>query len=267
MQIPLHAGRDISESDTLEANAVAVVSQSFAKRYFPGVDPIGQRFEFAFKERTIVGIVGDIRVRGLEGESEPQVYLSYRQVDDGSIVFYFPKELVIRASTDPATLVPAVRSIIRKADPDMPISLVRTLDEVVAADTASRTTQLRVLGVFAGLSLLLAGVGLHGLLSFAVSQRVPEISLRMALGARAGDVLRLVLRQGLILATIGAGIGMALAYAAGRWMEALLAGVEPGDVMTFTAAAGVAILMTISGSLLPALRAVRIDPATVLRAE
>jgi ABC-type antimicrobial peptide transport system permease subunit len=149
----------------------------------------------------------------------------------------------------------------------MPISLVRTLDEVVAADTASRTTQLRVLGVFAALSLLLAGVGLHGLLSFAVSQRVPEISLRMALGARAGDVLRLVLRQGLALAAIGAGVGMALAYAAGRWMEALLAGVEPGDLITFAAAAGVAILMTVSGSLLPALRAVRIDPATVLRAE
>ena len=267
MQIPLQAGRDISESDTLEANAVAVVSQSFAKQYFPGVDPIGQRFEFAFMERTVVGLVGDIRVRGLEGESEPQVYLSYRQVADGNIMFYIPKELVIRASADPVTLVPAVRSIIRKADPDMPISLVRTLDEVVTADTASRTTQLRVLGVFAGLSLLLAGIGLHGLLSFAVSQRVPEISLRMALGARPGDVLRLVLRQGLILAAIGAVVGMTLAYAAGRWMEALLAGVKPGDLITFATAAGVAMLMTLSGSLIPALRAVRVDPATVLRAE
>ncbi|HEX2444674.1 MAG TPA: ABC transporter permease [Vicinamibacterales bacterium] len=267
MQIPLHAGRDISESDTLEANAVAVVSQSFAKRYFPGVDPIGQRFEFAFMERTVVGLVGDIRVRGLERESEPQVYLSYRQVGDGNIMFYLPKELVVRASADPVTLVPAVRSIIRKADPDMPISLVRTLDEVVAADSASRTIQLRVLGVFAGLSLLLAGIGLHGLLSFAVSQRVPEISLRMALGARAGDVLRLVLRQGLVLAAIGAVVGMTLAYAAGRWMEALLAGVKPGDLITFAAAAGIAVLMTVSGSLIPALRAVRVDPATVLRAE
>jgi putative ABC transport system permease protein len=138
---------------------------------------------------------------------------------------------------------------------------------VVAADTASRTTQLRVLGAFAALSLLLAGVGLHGLLSFAVSQRVPEISLRMALGARRGDVLRLVIRQGFALAMGGAVVGMGLAYAAGRWMEALLAGVTPGDLVTFGAAAAVALLMTISGTLLPALRAVRVDPATVLRAE
>jgi putative ABC transport system permease protein len=124
-----------------------------------------------------------------------------------------------------------------------------------------------VLTAFAVLSLLLAGIGLYGLLSFAVSQRVPEISLRMALGARGGNVLSLVLRQTLVLATIGAIAGMGLAYAAGRWMEGLLFGVRPGDLVTFSAAAGVALLMTISGSLLPALRAVRVDPATVLRAE
>jgi len=265
--IPLRAGRDILESDTFEANGVVVVSDSFVKRYLPGVDPIGRRIDFALRERTIVGVVGNIRVRGLERDSEPQAYVSYRQVRDGNIIFYIPKELVIRAATDPAALVPSVRRIVRSADPDVPIAAVRTLPGVVAADTASRTTQLRVLGAFAALSLLLAGIGLHGLLSFAVSQRLPEISLRMALGARGRDVLSLVLRQVLILTLVGAVVGMALAYAVGRWMEGLLFGVRPGDLVTFSTAAVVALLMTISGSVFPALRAVRVDPATVLRAE
>jgi predicted permease len=266
-QIPLRQGRGISEWDTAKAPGVAVVSESFAKRYWPGQDAMGKRFTFAYLPRTVVGIVADIRVRGLERESEPQVYLSYQQVPDGAIRFYAPKELVARSSGDPAALVPMVRAIIRKADPDLPIAAVRTLQEVVDTDTGSRATQLRVLTAFAALSLLLAGVGLHGLLSFAVSQRVPEISLRMALGARGRDVLALVLRQALLLAASGAIVGMALAYAAGRWMQGLLFGVQPGDLVTFSTAAGVALLMTITGSLLPALRAVRVDPATVLRSE
>jgi hypothetical protein len=265
--IPLRAGRDIRESDTLEANGVAVVSESFVKKYLPGVDPIGRRIDFALRERTIVGVVGDIRVRGLERVSEPQAYVSYRQVRDGNIIWYVPKELVIRSATNPTTFAPAIRRIIRTADPDVPIAAMRTLTEVVAADTASRSTQLRVLTAFAALSILLAGIGLHGLLSFAVSQRIQEISLRMALGARAGDVLGLVLRQVLILTVVGAVAGMALAYAAGRWMEGLLFGVRPGDLVTFSTAAGIALLMTISGSLFPSLRAVRVDPAAVLRSE
>jgi predicted permease len=267
LRIPLRAGRDIAESDTFDANGVVVVSESFVKQYLPGIDPIGRRIDFALRERTIVGVVGDIRVRGLERESEPQAYVSYRQVRDGNIILYTPKELVIRASTDPIALVPAVRAIIRNADPDVPIAAARSLEEVVASDTASRTTQLRVLSAYAALSLLLAGVGLHGLLSFAVSQRVPEISLRMALGARAGDVLGLIFRQAALLAAIGTCAGLALAYAAGRWMEGLLFGVRPGDLVTFSTAAIVALLMTLSGSFLPALRAVRVDPATVLRGE
>jgi predicted permease len=267
LQIPLRQGRDIRESDTQNAPGVAVVSESFAKRYWPGHDPIGRRFNFVFFPRTVVGIVGDVRVRGLERESEPQVYLSYQQVPDRAIRYYVPKELVVRSSTDASALLPAIRAIVRKADPELPISAARTLQQIVEADSASRVTQLRVLTAFAVLSLLLAGLGLHGLLSFAVSQRVPEISLRMALGARGGNVLSLILRQTLLLAAIGAIAGMALAYGAGRWMEGLLFGVRPGDLVTFSAAAGVALLMTISGSLLPALRAVRVDPATVLRAE
>jgi putative ABC transport system permease protein len=211
--------------------------------------------------------VGDIRVRGLERESEPQVYLAYKQVPDGSIWFYVPKELVIRSTSDAAPLAAAVRRIVRKADPELPIGGVRTLQEVVDADTAPRQTQLRLLGAFAALALLLAGIGIHGLLSFAVSQRRPEFGLRRALGARSGDILRMVLREGIVLAAAGSALGVFLANAAGHAMEALLAGVPPGDTLTLLAAATVALLMTVSGSLVPAIRAVRVDPTTALRVE
>jgi ABC-type antimicrobial peptide transport system permease subunit len=159
----------------------AVVSQSFAQRYWPGQSAVGRHFKFAFFDRTIVGVVGNIRVRGLERSSEPQVYLSYQQQPDDSFVFYVPKDLVIRASGDPLLLVPAVRRIIRDADPQQPVSNVRTLDEIVAADTAPRSVQVRIIGVFAALALLLAGIGIHGLLSFTVSARSPEFAVRVAL--------------------------------------------------------------------------------------
>jgi predicted permease len=267
MGVPLRQGRDVAESDTFEAPAVAVVSESLVRRHWPGQDPIGRRFTFSFRERTVVGVVADIRVRGLERESEPQVYLPCRQVPDGAQTFYAPKELVIRSSSDAGPLASAVRGIVRKADVELPIAAVRTLQEVVESQTAARRTQIQVLAAFAALALLLAGIGLHGLLSFAVSRRLPEFGLRFALGARAGDVLKMVLREGLVLAGAGGAVGLLLAYAAARAMEALLAGVRPGDAATFLTATLVALVMTLSGSLMPVLRAIRVDPATVLRSE
>jgi predicted permease len=267
MGIPLRLGRDVAESDTSEALAVAVVSESLVRRHWPGQDPIGRRFTFSFRERVVVGVVADVRVRGVERESEPQVYLPHRQVPDGAQSFYAPKELVIRSSSGPAPLASAVRGIVRKADAELPIAALRTLEEVVDSQTTARRTQIQVLAAFAVLALLLAGIGLHGLLSFAVSRRLPEFGLRFALGARAGDVLKMVLREGLVLAGVGAAAGLALAYAAARAMEALLAGVRPGDAATFLTGTLVVLVMALSGSLLPVLRAIRVDPATVLRAE
>ncbi len=265
--VPLRRGRDVAESDAFEAPAVAVVSESFVRQHFPGQDPLGRRFTIAFAERTITGVVADVRTRGLEGQSEPQVYLPHRQVKDGWILGYVPKELVIRSSVDASALAPAVRQIVQRADPALPIAAVRTMREVLEDDTAPRRTQLHVLGAFAALALLLAGVGIHGLLSFAVSQRLPELGVRVALGARSADILRMVLREGLVLAGVGAVVGLVLALGAGRAMQALLFGVPPGDAGAFLAAAAVTVLMTVSGSLLPALRAVRVDPTVALRAE
>lgn len=267
MSVPLRAGRDVSDSDTREAPFVAVVSESFAREHWPGQDPIGRRFGVAFFERTIVGVVGDVRVRGVERASEPQVYLPNQQAPDGGVIFYAPKDLAIRAAVDPETLVPSIRRVIAQADPQQPISDVRTLEDIVRAETGARTAQVRVLGAFAFVAVLLAGVGIHGLLAFVVRSRAQEIGVRVALGASPRDVLRLVLRQGARLTAAGLGIGLALAYAAGRTMQALLAGVSPHDAATFTAAISVCALMAGAGCVLPALRALRVDPLSVIRTE
>jgi putative ABC transport system permease protein len=265
--VPLLRGRDVADSDTFESPSVAVVSESFVRRYFPDRDPLGLTFGFAFQERTIVGVVGNVRVRGLEAPSEPQVYLPYRQVPDGGLRGYTPKELVVRTSADADAVVPEIRRIVRAADPELPLSNVRTFQDVINAETTPRSTQLVVLAVFAGTALLLAAVGIYGLLSFAVSRRSSEIGLRIALGATPGDVLRMVLGESAVLATVGAGLGSLLGFFAGRSMEALLAGVRPTDAATFAIAAAIAFAMTLAGSVLPAIRALRLDPTTALRTE
>jgi predicted permease len=267
LRIPLQAGRNISESDAGDKLMVAVVSGSFARRYWPGQNPLGRHFKFAFSDRTIVGVVGDIHVRGLERNSEPQVYLPYQQVPDESLIGYTPKDLVIRISGSPGLLLPAVRRIIQDADPEQPISNVRTLAEIVTADTEPRTVQVRIIGAFAALAFLLAGLGIHGLLSFTVSTRSAEIAVRIALGAQPRNILSIVLHESIMLAAAGVVLGVALAYVAGRAMQALLAGVTPGDAATFVTAAGLCFLMTLAGSLVPSLRALRVDPITAIRAE
>jgi predicted permease len=265
--LTLRQGRDVSESDGETTPAVAVVSESFVERYWPGENPIGKHFAFAMRERQVAGVVGSVRTRGLERPSEPQVYLPYRQMADASMTWYAPKDLVVRSSGNTAALVPAIRRIIAAADAEQPVSDVKTLAELVAGETVARSVQLRVLGSFAGLALLLAAVGIHGLLSFAVSQREREIGVRVALGANPADILRMVLRRGMLLALAGAAPGLALAYAGAYGLQALLAGVQPGDATTFVAAGTVAFLMTAAGSLAPALRAVRVDPISAMRAE
>ena len=267
LQIPVKLGRELDESDDDSRPNVAVVSESFVKKYWPTETPIGRRFTFAGRERTVAGVVGDIRVRGLEQTSEPQVYLPYKQVDSASLIGYVPKSLVVRSTLPAATLVPAIRRIVHEADPSQPISDVRTMEEIVASETASRLAQLRVLMILAALALALSAVGIHGLLSFTVSRRSREIGVRMALGAESSRVRRMVMREGLVLALAGIIPGAAVAYAAGRAMQALLVGVSPGDTATFAIAIALCIATTLFGCLRPAVRASRVDPMTAIRAE
>jgi putative ABC transport system permease protein len=265
--IPLASGRDVRPGDTQSSAFVAIVSESFRAKYWPGVDPIGQHFKFALADRTVVGVVRDVKVRGLERHSEPQVYLPYRQVADSWLVSYVPRDFAVRSSLSTAALVPAVRRIIHDADPEESVSGVQTLDALVDAQTASRSLQARILAAFALVALVLAAVGIHGVLSYAVSQRSREIGVRMALGAQSGSIVAMVMRQGALLAIAGLVPGVALAYAGARAIASLLAGVQPADPATFGVAVTLCVMMTLAGSLAPVLRAVRVDPNSVLRTE
>jgi putative ABC transport system permease protein len=267
LRIPLLKGRDIAQTDDATQPFVAVVSQSFVKRYWPNEEPLGKRFQFGLHERTVVGVVGDIRVRGLEQASEPQVYVAPKQVGDSEVTFYSPKDLAIRSSLSAASLLPEIRRIVRAADPQQPISNVQSMEQIVVNETASRAAQLRVLGVLAAIALLLAGVGLHGLLSFTVSNRTREIGVRVALGAESSRIVRMVAREGVVLALGGLIPGVALAFWAGRAMQALLAGVKPNDPLTFAVAIALCGATVLFGCLRPAIRASRVDPAMALRAE
>jgi predicted permease len=267
MGIPLRRGRDVEDADTGDRAWVAVVSTSFVGRYWPGQDPIGKTFRHRGQTRTVVGVVGDVRFRGLERNSEPQIYLPAPQVPEAAATTLDPKDLVIRHSGPADALVGAVRQIIHAADPEQAISNVRPMEQVLAGETASRRSQLQVLGVLAAVAVLLSSVGIYGLLAYSVSQRSQEIGVRLALGAEPARVGRMIFADGMRLAIIGIVPGMLAAYAAARGMSALLFGVAPSDPATFGAGVGVALLMTFVGSVVPTIRAVRVTPMSVLRSE
>ncbi|HEY3933454.1 MAG TPA: ABC transporter permease [Gemmatimonadales bacterium] len=267
MRIRLERGRGVTDGDTHAAPATAVVSESFAHALWPGRDPIGQRFNIAFVDRTVVGVANNVRVRGPERDAEPQVYLPYQQVQDSFLMFYAPKDVAIRSTLPPAALVPAVRRIIRQVDPEQSVTDVQPLSAIVASQSESRAVQVQVLVAFAAIAFLLAGIGLHGLLAFAVSQRRQEMAVRMALGAEPGQIIRMILAQGGWLAIGGIIPGAFAGYAAGRVMSSILAGVEPLDAPTFITAMVLCTVMVVAGSAIPALHAVRVSPASVMRSE
>jgi putative ABC transport system permease protein len=264
MNIPLHLGRGITEADTAQRPAVAVVNEAAARRFWPGENPIGRHIRYAFADRTVVGVIADIRARGLERLAEPQIFLSCQQIPDGFMIWFAPKDLVVRAANASALAAP-IRRIIAQADPSLPVSDVHLLTELVEGETASRLVQTRVLGGFALIAFLLAGVGIHGLLSFAVGSRVQEIGVRMALGAQRSAIMRMVVGSAARQAAIGVTIGAALAYVAGKDIEALLAGVSPTDLATYAAAIAVCVVMTLAGALSSARRAIAVDPAQVVK--
>lgn len=233
MGIPLLRGRDVAEGDVQGRALVAVVSESFTRHDWPDQDPIGRTFEARGETRTLVGVVGDVKVRGLERVSEPQLYLPAAQVPDAAFVNDDPQDLVVRATGTAGALIAAVRQIVRAADPEQPISDVRTLEDVVAGETATRRAQLRILGALAAIALLLSAIGVYGLLAYTVSQRSREIGVRLALGAEPRGVARMVVWQRVKLALVGMVPGALAAYRAARGMRALLFGVEPADPPTF----------------------------------
>ena len=267
LDIPIRQGRDISDRDGPTAPFVAVIGESLAHRLWPGQNPIGRQLNVAFFDRTVVGVVGDISVRGFERASEPQVYLSAQQVPDGGMTFFSPKDLVVRISGNIEGLAPSLRTIIHDADPEQAISDIRPLEEIVRSGTQSRRTQLRVLSILAMIAFLLTSVGIYGLLSFAVSTCTQEVGIRLTLGAQPRDILVMFLRQGLALGLWGIVLAVPLAYLAALGAGALLFGVKPGDPVVYTSASIVALVMTLAGSSGPAIRAANVNPAITIRSE
>jgi predicted permease len=264
MGIPLRAGRDFDSRDQRLAARTAVVSASLAETCWPGLNPLGRSLEVAGEWRTVAGVVGEIRFRGLERDSEPQVYLPYTQAGD-DFTSYVPKDLAIRTSLPPESLLPSVRAIIRTADPDLPLSYIQTLEQLVDLEVAPRRQQLRLIGAFTVVGLALSAVGLYGVLAFLVSQRRQEIGVRVALGARNRDIVRMVLTQGMGMAAIGLGLGLVLALLAGEAMEKILYLVKPYDPLVLATAAGLCIAVALVASFLPARRAASADAMSALR--
>lgn len=267
LSIPLRMGRDISESDRPSSGLVAVVSDSFARQHWPGQNPIGRTFHLVDVKPTVVGVVGDIKVRGLERESEPQMYLPSRQMRDGEVLFYAPQDLVVRLETSSSSVIPALRRIIARADPEQPVSQVRMLSDIVAGETDERVGQARILAMFAGIALVLAAVGIHGLLAFNVSARTREIGLRLALGATPGEILLLFFYQLATLGASGIAFGLILGHAAARTLSSVLAGINPADRPTITVVVIVVAAVVALGGTVPSLNAMRTKPMAALREE
>ena len=269
MGIPLQRGRFFDSRDTAESPAVIIVNRRMAEQFWPGEDPAGRRLKIGPADSrnpwaVVAGVVGDVRQGGLYGDQKFELYVPYAQEWRG---FVAPRDLVVRTKGDPAQLAGAVRDAIWAVDKDQPISKVQTMDQVLATAVSRERFQTLLLALFATLALVLACVGLYGVISYAVVQRTHEIGVRMALGAQPADVLRLVINQGMLLTLIGLAIGIAGAFAVTRVMTEMLFGVTATDPLTF---AGVPIILAVIALLacyVPARRAMKVDPLVALRYE
>jgi putative ABC transport system permease protein len=261
MRIRIVRGRALDDTDRAEAPGAIVINEPMAERYWPNDDPIGRRIDTGQKTFTIVGIARGVRHRGPEVAPLPEMYVHYRQyAERGS-------NIVIRAATDPARLAAPLRDAVRQIDATLPLANVATMEALEADAVATPRFVMLLMGLFAGVALTLALVGVYGVLSYAVAQRTTEIGVRMALGATRGNVLRLVVGDGLRMVGIGAAVGLAAALAAGRAMQRLLFGVGPADPATFAATAALLLIAAAVACWAPGRRATRIDPMEALRYE
>ncbi|HVG21442.1 MAG TPA: ABC transporter permease [Blastocatellia bacterium] len=267
MSIPLLQGRDFTAQDRGDTPAVGLVNESFAREYFPGENPIGARISWARGPRqwmTIIGVVGDVKHSGLNQPEEPAFYSSYAQLNQPWKRWMY---LAVRSSMDTSTLTNEVKKQIWAIDKLIPVTRVQTMTQVMAASIAGQQFNMTLMGIFAGVALALAAVGIYGVTSYSVTQRTREIGIRMALGAQGRDVLKLILRQGAALAGTGVAIGLAAAVALTRLMSSLLYGVSATDPLTF---AVISLLLTgvaLGACFVPARRATKVDPGVALRHE
>lgn len=264
--IPILRGRAFTGQDRADAPGVAIINQTLARQHWPDSDPIGQQVNLERPERqhawrTIVGVAGDVRHSGPDANYSAEVYAPYYQMPEAATT------LAVRTASDPARMAAGVRAALRAVDPDLPPGQIRTMEQLVAQSDSlgTRRSLMVLLGAFAVLAVLLAAVGVYGVISYSVAQRRQEIGVRMALGAQRGDVLRLVVRQALGLALAGVAVGAGLALALTRFLVSLVYGVSASDPLTFAAVGLLLVLVSLAASYLPARAATRVDPMAALR--
>jgi predicted permease len=269
MEIPLLAGRTFKVEDDAKAPKVAVVNQTWARTYFPNESPVGKRFSLDSAkpgEIEIIGVARDAKYTSQRDETEPTVYLPWKQTIDSMGQSTFE----VRTASEPVSFIGAIREAVRQVESNLPVSEVRT--QVEQADETMTMERLfaKLLSLFGLLAQQLAVIGLYGVMAYSVSQRIHEIGIRMALGATHGSVLKMILKQGMVLTLIGVALGLAGAYVSTRYLESLTAmlfGVKPRDPLTFALIAALLIAVAFVACLIPARRATKVDPLVALRYE
>ena len=264
------AGRDVSKLDEggrlIAGTNVIIVDEEFARRYWPNEDAVGKRIRFgtdpAAPALTVVGVVGRVKMEGLTQDSNRvQGYFSFAQLPFGGMT------VIIKASHDPNQLIAAARNQVKAIDSDQPIYNIRTMDDIRGESVSAERLNLTLLSIFAGIALVLAIVGIYGVMSYAVTQRTHEIGIRMAIGAQRGDVFRMVLSQGMLLTIIGVVLGLIGAFGLTRLMATMLFGVRATDPATFVAISALLLVVALCACLIPGRRATRVDPVVSLRYE
>jgi predicted permease len=267
LRIPLRQGRLFTDADTAGSLPVVVVNESLVRRFFPKGDALGRRVTYGnpagrnVRWQTIVGVVADTRRGGLEREPWAEVYYPQAQAADASLY------ALVRTTGDPLAIAKAAQAEVWAIDRDQPVASVRTVDAILARSQANRRFTTLLLGLFSIVAVTLAAIGIYGVMAYSTAQRTQEIGIRMALGARRGDVLRMVLGEGLTIGAAGLVFGLAGALALTRFMSGLLFGVGTRDPLTFVALPFGLLLVAALATFIPAARAIRVDPSIALRAE
>jgi putative ABC transport system permease protein len=264
LEIPILSGRNFTDSDDDKALPVAIVDQTLARQYWPNGNPIGKRVKSGPIQSTnpwlnIIGVVGDVKTDSLELQEAPHIYLSDFQAPAYNSVIY------LRTAGDPGTLGDAIRPEVQAVDPNVPVYAVRTMEDVIARSMAERRFALQILGFFAGVALLLAAIGIYGVMAYTFSQRRHEIGIRMALGAQPRDILRMALSEGMTLVAVGLGSGLVGALILTRFLHSMLYAVSPNDPLTFVALAALLAAVALLACFVPARRATQVDPLVALR--
>jgi putative ABC transport system permease protein len=283
LRIPLKAGRYLDTHDKAGAPWVAVINEAFARRYFPKENPIGQRILIRYRgyrvnepqQREIVGVVGDVKQYGLQVAPPELIYASYLQqpaaFPGGCIVDHIDQTLVLRTASNASgmqtNLAAVIKKVVQELNPDIPVANIMSMDRVLAMSIEDPQFYMRLLGLFAAIAVLLAMIGIYGVMSYFVAERRREIGVRIALGAQRWDVLGLIGKLGLKLVAIGITIGIALGFGLTQLITAFLFGVSARDPIIFAAVALALVLTAIIASYLPANRAIKVDPAVILRYE